>query len=222
MDASAVPSDEWRVEVNIGEDEGARLGARLAAARVDEEAREEFGGRIIVTRDGTHLFAYGSTEAAARAAEVEIRKLLEADGLEASVALTRWHPVEEAWKDAATPLPSTPEEEEAERARHQAAERVEEEESGMTDWDVAVHFDSVGDMRELDKKLRAEGLPVERRWKYLLVGASTQEQAEELAERLRELAPASSTVEVIVNPSDLPNPIFVAIGALASRLRQGY
>lgn len=222
MEVTGVPSDEWRVEVEIGEEEGASLGERLSAIRLDEDAREEFAGRIVVTRDGTHLFAYASSEAAARAAEAEIRKLVESDGLDATLTLTRWHPVEEAWKDAATPMPATPDEEEAERKRHEAAERVEEEETGKTDWDVAVHLDSVGDMLELDRKLRDEGLPVERRWKYLLVGASTEEQADELAERVRALAPEGSTVEVIVNPSDLPNPIFVAIGALAKRLRQGY
>jgi hypothetical protein len=222
MEVTGVPSDEWRVEVEIGEEEGASLGERLSAIRLDEDAREEFAGRIVVTRDGTHLFAYASSEAAARAAEAEIRKLVESDGLDAALTLTRWHPVEEAWKDAATPMPATPDEEEAERKRHEAAERVEEEETGKTDWDVAVHLDSVADMLELDRKLRDEGLPVERRWKYLLVGASTEEQADELADRVRALAPEGSAVEVIVNPSDLPNPIFVAIGALAKRLRQGY
>jgi hypothetical protein len=222
MEVTGVPSDEWRVEVEIGEEDGASLGERLSAIRLDEDAREEFAGRIVVTRDGTHLFAYASSEPAARAAEAEIRNLIESEGLDATLSLTRWHPVEEAWKDAATPMPATPDEEEAERKRHEAAERVEEEESGKTDWDVAVHLDSVGDMLELDRKLRDEGLQVERRWKYLMVGASTEEQAEELAERVRAMAPEGATVEVIVNPSDLPNPVFVAIGALAARLRQGY
>ena len=109
-------------------------------------------------------------------------------------------------------MPETPEEEEAERARHEAAERLEEEESGQGDWDVAVHVDSLDEMRELDKKLRAEGLPVERRWKYLLVGAPTEDHAKELAERVRGMAPDDATIEVIVNPNDLPNPMFVAIG----------
>jgi len=222
MDANAIPSDEWRVEVEIGDDEGASLGARLAAARLDEDARVEFGGRIIVTRDGTHLFAYARNEASARAAEGEIRKLLEADGIEASIALTRWHPVEEAWKDTATPMPATPAEEAAERARHEAAEVGEEEETGEADWEVAVHVESLTDMRALDRILRAEGLHVEHRWKYLMVGAPTEERAEELADRVRGFAPPGATVEVLVNPNDLPNPTFVAIGALAARLRQGY
>src|SRR3954447_11544149 len=136
MEATGVPSDEWRVEVEIGEEEGASLGARLEAIRLDEDARVEFGDRIVVTRDGNHLFAYATSESSARAAEAQIRKLVGEDGLEASIALTRWHPVEEAWKDAATPLPASPQEEEGEPARHQAAARVEGEVWGRTERDA--------------------------------------------------------------------------------------
>src|SRR4051794_23774493 len=92
--------DEWRVEVEIGEEGGASPGSRLAAERLDDEAQAELGGRVIVTRDGAHLFAYAGSEGLVRAAESQIRKLLEAEGLEADVRVTRWHPVEEAWKDA--------------------------------------------------------------------------------------------------------------------------
>jgi hypothetical protein len=222
MEATGVPKDEWRVEVEIGDEDSATLGSRLAAMRLDEEARQEFGDGLVVTRDGLHLFAYATSEASAQAAEREIRKLIADDELEAQVRVTRWHPLEEAWKDAATPMPSTSAEEEAERARHEAAEITEEEESGETDWAVAVHLETLGDMRDLDGKLREQGLQIDRRWKYLLVGASTEEQADELAERIRGMAPANAEIEVIVNPNDLPNPVFVAIGALRSRLREGY
>ncbi len=176
---------------------------------------------MIVTSDANHVFAYAANEAAARAAEAEIRKIVAELELEASITLTRWHPVEEDWKDAATPMPATPDEEAAERARHEAAEIAEEEESGDFDWEVAIHLESLGDMRDLDRKLRDEGLEVHHRWKYLMVGALTESRAEDLADRIRALAPPSADVEVIVNPNDLPNPVFVAIGALASRLRGG-
>ena len=117
------------------------------------------------------------------------------------------------------PLPATEDEQAAERARREAAERSEEDESGEADWEVSVHLESLSDMRDLDRRLRDEELHVERRWKYLLVGAPTEERAEELAEKVRSLAPENATVEVIVNPDDLPNPAFVAIGALATRIR---
>ena len=219
-DSSPADSDEWRVEVDVADEPGISLAERLTAAKLDDEARAKLGGRVIVTRDGNHVFAYAGDEASARAAEEQVRALLAAEDVEASVSLTRWHPIEEAWKDAATPLPSTPDEEAAERARHEAAERAEEGESGDSDWEVAVHLESLADMRDLDSKLRDAGMSVHRRWKYLLVGAPTSERAAELAERVQALAPASAEVEVIVNPDDLPNPAFVAIGALASKLRE--
>lgn len=212
---SAGARDEWRVEVEIGEDAGVSLASQLSTETLGDAGHD----RAVVTRDGNHLFAYTVDEASAHAAEAAIRRLLAAEGAEATVTLTRWHPVEEAWKDAAEPLPATPEDEAAERARHEAAEVAEEAASGEADWEVAVHLETIGDMLELDRKLRDEGLHVSRRWKYLLVGAPTEERAAELAEHLREIAPEGSEVEVIVNPDDLPNPAFVAIGALASRLR---
>jgi hypothetical protein len=219
VEGGAPQQDEWRVEVELGEEHGLALGRRLNAARLDEEAEKSLGSSVIVTHDGPHLFAYAASEAAARHAESVIRDLLKQEAVESSVLVTRWHPVEEAWKDASTPVPRTEPEVQAEEARHEAAERAEEEETGEADWEVAVHLESLGDMLDLARRLHAEGLQVERRWKYLLVGAPTEERAEELSEKVRALAPSSASIEVIVNPDDLPNPIFVAIGALASRLR---
>jgi hypothetical protein len=42
--------------------------------------------------------------------------------------------------------------------------------------------------------MRQEGLPIARRWKYLVVGAADQDSAEALAARLRDEAPPGSTV----------------------------
>jgi hypothetical protein len=72
---------------------------------------------VIVTRDGSRLFLYTATEAHAREAERVVRGLVEADELTAEIAVTRWHPVEESWKDVSIPLPATPEKEEAEWVR---------------------------------------------------------------------------------------------------------
>ena len=221
MENAPSQQQEWRVEVEIAGDKALSFGERLAAADLDEETRGALSGQVIVTSDSNHVFAYAANETAARAAEAEIRRIVAELELEASVALTRWHPIEEDWKDPATPMPSTADEEAAERARHEAAEVAEEEESGEFDWEVAIHLESLGEMRDLDRKLRDEGLQVHRRWKYLLVGALTESRAEDLADRIRGLAPPNAEIEVLVNPNELPNPVFVAIGALASRLRGG-
>jgi hypothetical protein len=221
MADAANRQDEWRVEVSIPGELGLPLSERLAAVELDAEARRELGGQVIITSEGNNIFAYARNEAAARAAEAEIRKLASELEPTASVTLTRWHPIEEDWKDADTPMPASPDEAAAEEARHEAAEIAEEEESGEFDWEVAVHLESLGDWRELDRRLRDEGFEVHRRWKYLMVGALTESRAEDLADRIRAIAPEGAEVEVIVNPDELPNPVFVAIGALASRLRDG-
>jgi hypothetical protein len=54
-----------------------------------------------------------------------VHELLAADGLEAEVRPTRWHPAAETWKDADEPLPDTPEAVEAERRAHELQEAEE-------------------------------------------------------------------------------------------------
>ena len=49
--------------------------------------------------------------------------------------------------------------------------------------------------RDLADKLEQEGYPVERRWRYLIAGASTKEEAEALAERVHgEVEPGGNLV----------------------------
>ena len=55
---------------------------------------------MIVTRDGPKVFLYAAAEEQAREAERVARELVAAEGLSGSVALTRWHPDADAWKDA--------------------------------------------------------------------------------------------------------------------------
>ncbi len=54
------------------------------------------------------------------------------------------------------------------------------------------HRDTV----ELAGKLRADGIPSLRRWRYLLIGAADEDTAKTLADRIRGVAPAGSTIEV--------------------------
>jgi len=220
MEADPLQNDEWRVEVELDDPEhGYSLGERLASLRLDDEARERLGGRVIVTRDGSTLYAYASDGATAEAAEAVIRELLSQDELTARVSVTRWHPVEEAWEDAAKPLPQTEQEEGAERAKHEALERRDFEKSGQYPWEVGIDLPSWHDTRSLAKRLEEEGLPVHRRWKYLLVGVLTEEQGQEIAERVRGEAPQGAAVEVLANPDDQAHPTFVAFGAFGSDLR---
>jgi hypothetical protein len=202
-------NEEWRVEVELGDEQHhLSLGERLRSLDLDDEARERLGGRVIATRDGNHLFLYAGTEAQAKEAERVARELVSAEGLSAEISLTRWHPVEEAWKDASIPLPDSGREAEAEQERHEAAAEAE----GEHEWEVRVDLPGLRETLDLAKRLEDDGLDVRRRWSYLLVGAATEEQAAELGKRIEEAAPDGT--EVHVEPSGgVPHPVFVFIGA---------
>jgi len=212
--AEAPQTDEWRVEVHLDrEASGPGFAKRLHELRVDDEARHKLGGSVIVTRDGDNLFLYGWREMAAREAEGKVRQLLEDDGLAATVSLMRWHPVEEAWKPADEPLPQTPEELEAEQQRHREA--AEHEASNWRNWDVVIDLPSLKQTLELARKLEDErGLYVRRRFRYLLIGTPTEEDAIELGQELEAEVPEGAHVGVRANASDLPTPGFVLLGSL--------
>lgn len=128
--ADSQGKEEFRVEVELSDDEHhLTLSERLRAVDLDDEARERLGSRVIVTRDGSHVFLYASTQASCEEAERVVRELLAEDELSADVRSTRWHPVEEAWKDISEPLPETPDALEAEE--HAREERQADEDDGI-------------------------------------------------------------------------------------------
>ena len=196
-------SDEFRVEVDLDDAEhGFSVAERLRALDLDEDARRGLGSGVMVTRDGSRLFAYAATEAEAHEAERAIRELVEADELTAEIAVTRWHELEEAWKDVSIPLPTTDAEEQAELAAHEASEAREAEAEGRYDWEVVVRMPDRQEARELERRLTGEGVPVRRRWRYVTAGAASEERAEELAARLRSELP-NADVEIDVDLSDV-------------------
>lgn len=208
-------TDEWRVEVDLEGDEGdISLGERLRSLDLDDEAREKLGGSVIVTRDGSSLFLYAWHEPSAREAEKVVRELMEKDGLAGQVQLMRWHPVAEQWRPEGDPLPETePELTSEEQSRLEAAKQ-ERRESGEYAWEVVIQAPHLRDTFELAHRLEERGLPVKRRWRYVLVGTDTQEGATQLGEELRAEAPEGSGVGVRANPEKLPHPGFVQLGSL--------
>jgi hypothetical protein len=179
-------AEDFRVEVELDDEaHGYPLRERLLALNLDDEARERLGRNVVVTRDGSRMFAYTPTEAQAREAERVIAGLVADEGLSADLAVTRWHPVAEEWRDVSLPLPDTAEDEEREYEEREAAERLEAAEEGEFDWHVVAELRSREGARDLLRTLSDEGLPVTRRWRYVTVGAVTEERAGELADRLR-------------------------------------
>jgi hypothetical protein len=205
--------DEFRVDVELDDEvHGYSVRERLRALDLDDEARKRLGERVLVTRDGSRLFLYAASEEQARAAEQVVRDLVQAEDLTADIRVTRWHPIEEEWKDASIPLPATPEEAQAEYAAREAAEAEEVARQGEYDWHVVVHLRGRDEAAELATRLEAEGLSVARRWRYVVVGVLTEELAEDLAERLRAELPEDVEVSVEANIDDVEFPLFQFVG----------
>ena len=205
-------SDEWRVEVSLDdEQQGFKLGERLRSLDLDDEARKRLGDRVIVTRDGPKMFLYAQTEKEAREAERVARQLVADEDLSADIALTRWHPDADAWEDASIPMPETEEQRAVERERHEQEAESEPRPRWAYQWEVRVDLPSRHDTRELASRLADEGVEVRRHWKYLLVGAASEERANELAKRIESEAPKGSSVQVVT--AGAPHPVFVFLGS---------
>jgi hypothetical protein len=206
-------AEDFRVEVELDDEEyGYSLWERLRALHLDDEARRRLGPGVVVTRDGSRLFLYAQDELRAREAARVVRKLLEEDSLTGETKLTRWHPVEQEWEDVSIPLPRGADEEEAEYEARVAEEASEAAKEGAYDWQVVVHVASRDQAAGLAETLGDEGLPVAHRWRYVVVGALTEEAAEELADRIRGETPAGVEVGVEANLSDVPAGPFQFVG----------
>jgi len=190
-------AEDWRITVDFDDEgDGTQLVEWLAARHFESEERDRLGGRVAVSRDGPRVYLYADTEELARDADGIVRALLSSEGREARIALERWHPVEQDWKDAGLPLPGTEEEVQAEHERQQAREAAESLESGHAEWEVRVSLPSREATHDLADRLEADGIPVTRRTTFLLVGAVNQDEATALAERLRTEVTEGATVEV--------------------------
>lgn len=193
-------SDDWRLTVGLFDEGAARaLTERLEAERLGEDLQKSFGDRLIVSGDGANVIVYAGERAQAEAAEEAIRAIAAEHGWEVEFELKRWHPEAEEWEDPEEPLPATDAERAAEHARLVEREREETAERGYAEYEVKVHCSSHRDVVKLADRLRDEGVPVARRWKYLLVGATDEDEANALAERLRAEAPAGATVTAEVS-----------------------
>jgi hypothetical protein len=183
--------DEFRVKATVAKPHEL-LGALKALAR-DHDAQGTLP-RSAVTHEGEHVFLYtDSLDAAERTREV-VRDAMIQHEISGDVEVNRWHPVEECWEDASQPLPASESERAAEHARLEQHETQESDHAGFPEWEVRVTLPSHQDARAFAERLRAEGIPVNQRWRHLLVGANDEDDAAALAERLRGEAPAGSEI----------------------------
>ncbi len=190
-------ADDWRVTVSF--DDSATVGwlaERLRVHRVEDDARERLGGRVSVSGEGTHVFLYSNTAAAAQEAEKVVRAIVAERGLRAGFALDRWHSIEERWEDGSQPVPETASERATERQRLEAEEAARSQASGLAEWEVRVEMPSHHAAVAFADRMQSAGRMPVRRWKYLVIGANNEAEARALAKTIRDEAPDGSvTVE---------------------------
>lgn len=190
-------NDDWRVQVTCPTTAtAANLNELLREGDFQHELQGTAGERVIVSLDGHELFLYAGERAQAEKAVAAVSSLVAKSGVSVRTELRRWHPVSEAWVDADLPLPDSEGEVAAEHAAMIAQERAEQARLDYPEWEVRVSTESHREAIELSDRLRQEGIPSLRRWRYLLVGAGDEDAANALAERVRGVAGARATVEV--------------------------
>ena len=197
-------NEDWRVEVTLDdEQQGYDFGERLRSQDLDDQARERLGKGVYVSRNGPQLFLYAGSEEQARAAEETVRDLVSAEGLTAEFrGVTRWHPVEQEWKDASIPLPRTADELSEERARREDAERREAAAHGSYDWVVKINLPRADDAKRIAGELEAAGHPVDRIWRWVTVHVLTEEIASELISSLQDELPDDAEIWLEGNLDD--------------------
>jgi hypothetical protein len=192
--------DDWRIRIEPGEAAGTetlleRLGLDLGSEEARRLARELEGHRLAVSRDGDILFVYAETQAEAEQARQIVEAELQDEGIQAEVQVERWLHDEERW--SSEPRQETWEQEELDR--------------GYAPWEVRVELDSHAEAEALADRLEGEGYDVVRRWRYVIVGAASEEEARELAKRVGGEAEPGGELVWEVTPQN-PFRIFGGMG----------
>ena len=178
--AQAVGAD-WRVAVRL---DGASRGSRaILQGQVADGLRARLGELAdISVGNGSGLFVYAETEALAGEAAQMARDLADEHGLAPQITLDWWSAITSEWLSTADArsLPSL-EREAAEHERQVAEDARRSEATGVPQWTVRVTLPSRHDAVRLAGWLRSVGIPAVRRRKSVLLGATDEDVARELA-----------------------------------------
>ena len=194
-------ADDWRVTVTFRDDADVQQAVRsVREHEVEDDVRSRLGHRIVMSVDGSTAFLYAGTEDTAREADRVVREVLAQHQLSAEFTLDRWHPLEEDWEDVSVPMPGTAEQRAEEHRRLMDAETQQSLAAGQAGWEVRVELPSHHQAVELAERLQAEGRPVIRRWKYLVLGATNEDDASALAEAIGQEIPSKASVHTQAVP----------------------
>jgi hypothetical protein len=193
--------DDWRIRIELREPEHA-TGFIALDTEAEELAHTLEGRHLVVSHDGNEVFVYASSGFEAESARKVVQTELIAEGLDADVGpVEHWLHDDERWDDE--PPGPTPEEE-------LLAE-------GRAPWEVRIECRSRDEAAELAARLEAEGYGVARRFRYVIAGTATQDEAEKLAQRLHgEVEPSSQLVWEAIPQN--PFVIFGGIGGSGTPL----
>jgi hypothetical protein len=183
--------DDWRVTLSVSQPQ-----TGPALRELEGDIRGQVGRDIGVGAGEAQIFLYAGTETAAGEAERIARDVLARHGVTAGSAVHRWHPIEEQWETPDVPMPQSAAERQAEHQRLVDTETAEALATGQAQWEVRVELGSHRQAVALARKLESEGLAIVRRWRFLLVGASNEDEARELAGQIRPEVPADAAVKV--------------------------
>jgi len=195
------------------ESHAGRAAGALRDHEVAEDLHRRLGANVAVSVEGTQLFLYAGSEAAARQAGQIVPEVLQRHGLTAGDAeLDRWHPDEEEWESASVAMPQTEQERQAEHERLEQEETRDSLATGHALWEVRVELPSHREAAALARKLEAEGRTVIRRWTLLVLGANDEDDASALAEAIKKEAATDARVTIAEQGPLLP---FRLIGPIA-------
>jgi hypothetical protein len=164
--------DDWRIRIELPDEHAGglleRLGLELGGEAADL-AKELEARRLAVSYDEGIVFVYASSQREAEQAQAVVGAVLREEGIEARESrVEHWLAAEDRWDSEAV------------------GADVEEEllERGYAPWEVRIERASHAEANELADRLESEGYSVERRWRYVIAGTATREDAESLATRL--------------------------------------
>jgi len=166
-----VARDDWRLRVELAEAGAGGLLERLGLWDSDAHdlAGELKDHRLAVTEDDGTVFVYASSSLELEQAKQVIQSELAELGAQPEQIVTEhWLDDEDRWDDDA-PTPDLD------------AQVLAE---GYAPWEVRIPCATHHAARELADQLEAEGYGIVRRWRFVIAGCASQNQANELATRM--------------------------------------
>lgn len=208
-------NDDWRLQINL-DDDGAsgKVADLIRSNELENEFLHDLKDAVIVSHEGETIYLYAETRAPLDMVSTEVRKFLDEKGWKGEFDLRHWHKEADEWEDPDVAEPTTPAEKEAE---HERLMKTEDEETaargGRAEFEVSAKFPTNREAHKFAEKLKAEGYKPIRRFHYMVVGANDEDEAKELADRIRAEAPADAEVKAEYSLNQLlreqpPNPFF--------------